>query len=179
MRLILAVVVVLMFVPTVASGSDWEGQLAYGPATTVSLFDGPHLSDLRVDADGIVRAGSISDYEIRPGFVLSYLFSKGGGAFGVGPMFVTDVEIGGDKAAAFGSIGAGILFAFRSKGDNGSFNGFGVGVAYTLSTGVKTLRSDFRHEELAPAAELQFVGKTRSSIAVVATWSFGKTPTTL
>jgi hypothetical protein len=81
-----------------------EGQLAYGPATTITFFDEPRLYDTSIDAQGIVRAGTAADHEIRAGFALSYLFSKTDHTFGIGPMLATDIEIGEGKPASVGSL---------------------------------------------------------------------------
>ena len=158
------------------NAQDIETQLAYGPATTMSFFDQPQLHDTKIDAQGIVRADTVADHEIRLGFALSYLFSKEEKTFGIGPMLVTDIEIGTDKPATVGSLGVGIMFAFRDLNieNPGRLNGFGIGIAYMVSTGVQTLRSDFMPDMPAPETELRFVDKTRGSLALVATWSFGK-----
>jgi hypothetical protein len=68
------------------------------------------------------------------------------------------------------------MFSFRDlnlKNPN-RLNGFGIGLAYMVSTGIQTLRSDFILDMPAPETDLRFVDKTRESFAVLATWSFGK-----
>ncbi len=163
MKKLLAAPIAFLSMPLAASAiatKDKKFDVVYGVGVSAYYYDGSSVPGYRL----------VNRKAVLPAFVVAALRDFDGKRYEVGPMFVSNVGIGGDEGASvkFDAIGFGVMFALRGTTDGSEsnwINGLGIGVAYSLDQNVQ-LRG------IEDATKTQQV--SGHAVAVVVTYSFGR-----
>ena len=136
------------------------------------VFGERRVVGARLGADNIVRATEFARDDVRAVLTLAYYPKKLGNEFiGWGPLFTFNLGLDTDNPVNATSFGLGLMFGRRAT-DRGTV--WGLGVAYSLDTGLSALRHDFVVGRSAPLdtkrnpLQPQFVNVTGHSVLVVA-----------
>lgn len=157
-----------------ACARNWTGVMSYGLGLAAVFSGSKPLVKTEEAEDGTLRVTEVPRRQIRPAFVASYLWAHNRMRFSIGPMVVTDLEIG--EASGLVNVrrlGLGIMFGSRTGPHRGSGGAqergatwrhdFGIGLAGSLDTDVQALNKDGK-----------VVDVSSESLMVVLTYSFGR-----
>ncbi|MXX61187.1 MAG: hypothetical protein F4112_07630 [Holophagales bacterium] len=146
--------------------SEAEGEAGKGGSSKrANVVYGIGVSGHYYDSDSDPDYVPVRTRSVVPAFAVAALWDIDG-RYEVGPMFLSNVDIGGSEGASvtFDSIGFGLMVALRD-GSQRWLNGLGLGIAYSLDREV-----EYRHR-LKEDMTKYVVGHSTS---VVVTYSFGR-----